>query len=148
MNGKSKAATPGAYLAELAEPRKGELTKLHRLIRKAAPKLAPTICAGMIGYGMYHYKYASGREGDWPLVGLASQKSYISLYVCATDGKRYLAEQYKAALPKASIGKSCVRFKRLDDVDLGVVERLVKQAAEIGFNLPGAAAGAARKRKR
>jgi hypothetical protein len=132
MIGKSSARTPTEYLASLEEPRRSEVTRLHRLIRKAAPGLAPRIESGMLAYGRYHYRYASGREGDWFVIGLASQKRYISLYVCATDDEGYVAESFKDRLPRASIGKSCVRIKRLDDVDLATVEKMVARAAKLG----------------
>jgi hypothetical protein len=122
------AKTPAEYLTSLNEPRKSELRKLHSLIRKTAPKLKPFIGRGMIGYGPYHYVYASGREGDSARIGLASQKHYISLYVECIDGK-YRVEEYRDQLPKASIGKCCIRFKKLADVDLKVIEALIKKAA-------------------
>jgi len=108
------------------------MQQLHDLIRRTVPDLAPLIRSGMIGYGTYHYKYASGREGDWAMLGLASQKNYISLYVtCMVEGK-YLAETYKSKLPKANIGKSCIRFKRIGDVDLKIIEELLRKAIEVG----------------
>lgn len=132
MKGNTKASTPKEYFDSLAEPRKAELKALDKLIRKAVPKLKPFMLSGMLAYGKFHYKYASGREGDWAVISLASQKNYISLYICAVDGKKYLAETYKKTLPKASIGKSCVRFKKLEDVDLAVIEEMVKKAAKLG----------------
>jgi len=86
----------------------------------------------MLGYGRFHYRYASGREGDASLIALSSRKNYISLYVLCTDGGGYLAEQYVDRLPKASIGKSCVRFKRTDDVDLDALRELIARAGQIG----------------
>jgi hypothetical protein len=87
--------------------------------------------SGMIGYGRYHFRYATGREGDWCLLGLASHKRYISLYVTAEDGKGgYLAEAYRDRLPKADIGKSCVRFTRLDDLDQDVLREMLREAAK------------------
>ena len=93
------------------------------------------ICAGMLGYGPFHFRYPSGREGDWFRIGLASNKNYISLYVCAADQRGYAAERYREKLPKASIGKSCVRFKRLEDLDAGTLRALIKEGAKIGFGL-------------
>ena len=98
---------------------------LHALIRKAAPSLKPFMIAGMLGYGPYHYRYASGREGDWCWIGLASQKNYIALYICVVEEGRYLAEGYKKQFPKASIGKSCIRFKKLEDIDVKALKELV-----------------------
>jgi hypothetical protein len=130
MQGKRTAATHDEYIDGLEEPRRSDLRALHELVRAAAPALEPTMEFGMPGYGKYHYRYDSGREGDWMLVGFASNKNYISLYVTATtaDGG-YLAESYQPRLPKASIGKSCVRFKRLSDVDTSALADLIKDAA-------------------
>jgi hypothetical protein len=125
---KAAPDTPADYLASLAEPRRSQLARLHAFIQKTAPRLKPQMHAGMIGYGMYHYVYATGREGDWPVVALCSRAQYISLYICATDDQGYLAEQSKHLLPKASIGKSCIRFKRLEDIDLAVIKKLLKRA--------------------
>jgi hypothetical protein len=123
------ASTPEAYIAALAEPRRTEIQTLHDLIRREAPDLEPHLHSGMLGYGKYHYRYDSGREGDWFVISLAPRKAYVSLYVTATDGKTYLAESYRPRLPKADIGKSCVRIKRLSDVDLDVVAELVREGA-------------------
>lgn len=126
------AQTPEEYIALVDEPRRSEIQALHELITATVPDLKPQIMSGMIGYGTFHYRYASGREGEWSLILLASQKNYISLYVCAGNGKEYLAESYKDKLPKTSIGKSCIRFKRLEDVDLQVVTELLKKAVTMG----------------
>ena len=130
MKGQLKVSTPAEYIAKLNEPRKSEIAALDKMIRKLAPKLAPFIHTGMLAYGPFHYKYASGREGDWFRIGLASNKNYISLYICATDGKTYVAEKFKESLPKASIGKSCVRFKRLSDLDQTALAKLIRKGAQ------------------
>ena len=129
MKGQLKVSTPAEYIAKLDEPRKTEIAAIDALIRKAAPKLEPFIHSGMLAYGPWHYKYASGREGDWFRIGLASNKNYISLYVCAGDDSGYIAERHKKALPKASIGRSCVRFKRLGDLDLAALKKLIREGA-------------------
>jgi hypothetical protein len=130
--------TPDEYLAAVDERRRPDLLALDALITATAPGLPRVLAGRMIGYGPFHYRYASGREGDATLIALAAQKRYISLYVlCSVDGG-YLAERYVDRLPKASIGKSCVRFTRLADVDEGVLRELVGEAARIG---PADAAG-------
>ena len=108
------ATSPDEYIDALDEPRRTHIPQLDRLIRDSAPNLERHIASGMLAYGPYHYRYPSGREGDWFRIALASNKRYISLYVTATDGERYLAETYKDRLPKADIGRSCVRFKAPD----------------------------------
>lgn len=125
MKSNSKAASPKEYIENLDEPRKSEIKKLDQLIQKTV-KFKPFMLSGMLAYGPYHYKYASGREGDWCAIALASQKNYISLYACMAEGRHYVAENYKTKLPKASIGKSCVRFKKLADVDEKILVELLK----------------------
>lgn len=128
----TSAKTPDEYIEMIPEPRKQDIQTLHALIQKTVPKLKPHILSGMIGYGTYHYRYASGREGDWSLIALASQKNYISVYVCCQENGTYLAEEYKNKLPKASIGKSCIRFKALKDIDQSVLTEIIKKAEIIG----------------
>ena len=129
------------YIAALAEPRRTDVAALDALIREHAPGLEPVVAGTMLGYGPFHYRYASGREGDTTLLGLASQKRYISLYVLCANGGRYLAESYAERLPKASVGKSCVRFARLSDLAPAVLAELVTEAARLG---PGDAADSGR----
>lgn len=121
------AKTPAEYIDLIDEPRKSEIKKIDSFIRKTVPNLKPYILVGMIGYGSYHYKSKSGREGDWAIIALASQKNYISIYICVSDGKEYLAEKYKSKL-KASIGKSCIRFKKIEDIDFDVLAEILKKA--------------------
>lgn len=124
----TKAQTRTEYLASLPEPRKSEIKKLDALIKKTLPTMKPFFLINMLAYGPFHYKSKSGREGDWCYFALASQKNYISLYVCVVDGKQYLAEKYKKELPKTSIGKSCIRFKKTEDIDLKVIVKILKEA--------------------
>lgn len=130
MQGKSTAATHDEYIDELPEPRRTELRALHELVTTTVPELKPTMEFGMPAYGKYHYTYKSGKHGDWMLIAFASNKNYISLYVTAApvDG-RELAEVYQPRLPKASIGRGCIRFKRLSDVDTEVLGTLFRTVA-------------------
>jgi len=130
MKGQLKVQTPAQYLAKLKEPRKSDVSALDALIRKTAPELRPFILTGMLGYGPMHYKYASGREGDSAWIALASNANYISLYICVSDGKQYVPEKYKKALPRAKIGKACVRFQKLADLDLEALARMIREGAE------------------
>ena len=118
------------YIESISEPRRSEVVILDKLIQKTVPKLKPYFAYNMIGYGSFHYKSKSGREGDWPIISLASQKNYISLYVCAIKDGKYLAEQNKDKFPKASTGKSCIRFKKLDDINLEALGKIIKKASQ------------------
>jgi Domain of unknown function (DU1801) len=124
--------TPDQYIAGLDEPRRTEVGRLDALIQRTAPQLERYVGSGMLAYGRYHYRYASGREGDTALIGLASRKQYISLYLIAADGRGYLAEQYRERLPKADVGKSCVRIRHLRDVDELTLAELIAAGAAFG----------------
>ena len=123
------AQTVDDYLASLPEGRREIVTAVHERVTAAVPDLEVKMWSRFIGYGSYHYVYASGREGDWFPIGLANNKGYVSLYICAGDEDGYLAEQNADRLGKVDVGKSCIRFKRLDDLDLDVVEELCRRAA-------------------
>jgi hypothetical protein len=125
------------FLAGLPADRRDTMTTLHKAIRKAVPKLAPAIMTGMgpspiIGYGKYRYRSASGREGDWFLIGLAAGKSYYSLHICVGDKDGYLVERNAAKLGKVKTGRSCINFKKLEDLKLDAAMGLVKQAEKSG----------------
>lgn len=126
------AKTVDEYIANIPEPRRGDILTLHKQIMKTVPHLKPLLRSGMIGYGTYHYRYESGREGDWSLVLLGSQKNYISLYICATENGMYIAESHRKQLPKANIGKSCIRFKSLKDVNQSELTYLIQKADTLG----------------
>ncbi len=125
--------TPTAYLAGLPAERRAELNALHAAIRKAAPRLKPHVAyAGtMLGYGPYHYKYASGREGDCPIVALSSRANYISLYISGQRNGRPIAEAAQARLGKVSVGKVCIRFKKLADLNVPAAMELVREASAL-----------------
>lgn len=110
---------------------------LHQAIRKTVPKLKPFVSAGMglglIGYGKYRYRSASGREGDWFHVGLAAGKAYYSLHICAGDcAGGYAVEQNAKRLGKVKTGRSCINFKKLEDLNVAVAMELVKHAEQVG----------------
>jgi hypothetical protein len=83
----------------------------------------PTVWGStIIGFGTYHYKYASGREGDWFLTGFAPRKQDLTLYIMAGFDR---SEALLARLGKYKTGKSCLYVKRLADIDLAVLKDLV-----------------------
>jgi hypothetical protein len=82
---------------------------------------------GLVGFGNYHYKYASGHEGDCFLAGFASRKSAITLYITA-GVERF--PKVLAKLGKHKAGKGCLYIKKLDDVNLSVLEDLLKQSVD------------------
>ena len=132
MKGQLDVKTPADYIAAVDDSRRPDIEALDALIRKHAPKLEPVIMGGMLGYGPFRYRYASGRQGDACTLALASNSSYISLYCSAADASGYVAERYRDRLPKARIGKSCVNFKKLTDLDQKALVALIKETAKMG----------------
>ena len=79
----------------------------------------------IVGFGSYHYKYASGREGDWPLVGLSPGKRHLTLYIMpGFDSYQTLLD----SLGKHRTGKSCLYLNRLRDIDMSTLEELIRQS--------------------
>jgi hypothetical protein len=79
----------------------------------------------IIGFGSYHYKYATGHEGDAPLVGFSSRKAKISLYFAPGETKR---EQLLKELGKHTSGKACVYINKMADIDVEVLKELIKES--------------------
>jgi hypothetical protein len=76
----------------------------------------------MIGYGSFGYLDSKKQKRDWPIIALANQKNYISIYVCGIAGEQYVAEKYEQELGKVSVGRSCIRFKKVEDVNLDTLK--------------------------
>ncbi|MCB9108447.1 MAG: DUF1801 domain-containing protein [Anaerolineales bacterium] len=81
----------------------------------------------IVGFGRYHYKYASGREGDWFLTGFSPRKQNLTLYIMAGFDEY---DNLMAQLGKYKTGKSCLYIKKLKDIDQAVLRELVKQSVE------------------
>jgi hypothetical protein len=125
-----KAKTVKEYLDSIGDDRRPDIKSLHLLIQKTSAKFKPWLAYNMLGYGVFKYSNYKKEIIDWPLVALASQKNYISLYICAVDKNGYLAEQHKKELGNVSVGKSCIRFKKLADLNLKVLDKVLKSAAK------------------
>lgn len=115
---------PDAWLAALDDVRRPQLEELDARIRKLAPGLRRYVNRGFLSYGDYTYRGKSGRTGEWMCIALASNKQYISLYSGPID-----LEPFVARLPKASLGRGCVRFKRVSDVDPAVIDEVIRASA-------------------
>jgi hypothetical protein len=128
MNGSCKAQTHEEYIAAVEEPKRTELQTLHNLIRETLPEFELVMISNFMGYGPFHYKGKSKScEGEWFRVGLSANKTGISIYICAGDANGYFPEQAKDRLGKASVGRSCIRFKKLQDINLETVKELLEK---------------------
>lgn len=97
------------------------ITKLMKEATGAEPQMWGS---SIVGFGTQHYTYASGREGDWPIIGFSPRKQNLTLYL----GIYGLEEQTEILqkLGKHSLGKGCLYIKRLSDVDLPTLKKLIK----------------------
>ena len=115
-----------AWLAAIDDPvRRADCQALAALMERITG--APPVMwgASIVGCGSYHYRYASGREGDAPLAGFAPRKGDISIYLnCDLSARADLLAQ----LGRHKIGKSCLYVRRLDEIDMAVLEQLVRES--------------------
>ncbi len=117
-----------AYLQAIEDEgkRKDALQILEMMQRISDEK--PMLWGGsMIGFGTYHYKYASGREGDWFLTGFSPRKQALTLYIMS-GFSRY--DDLMQQLGKFKTGKSCLYVKRLADIDLTILEQLIRESVD------------------
>lgn len=123
---KQTKASVAAYLAAITDAtRRTDCEDLAKLLAKATKHPAKMWGTSIVGFGSYHYKYESGREGDMCLVGFSSRKSEISIYGlnAAPDHEKLLSK-----LGKHKTGKACLYIRRLSDIDRKVLEKLVAEA--------------------
>lgn len=118
------------YLEAVPADRKAIINALHTFIQKTAPSLKPHFASNMLGYGAFPYRNYKNEQIEWPVISLANQKNYISLYVCAINHGSYVAEKFAKDLGKVSVGKSCIRFKKLEDVHLPTLKKVILFAAK------------------
>jgi hypothetical protein len=132
----SNAKTVDAYLAELPDERREAIESVRRVIRKNLPKgYEEGMQYGMIGYFVPHSLYPAGYHCDpkqpLPFAGLASQKNHMSLYLMCVYGSEehetWLRTAWAKTGKKLDMGKSCVRFKKVDDIPLNVIGEAVRR---------------------
>jgi hypothetical protein len=112
-----------AYIDALTDQtRRADAKALVKLMQSAAGEEPKMWGPSIIGFGSYHYKYDSGREGDMPLIGFSPRKAATVLYNLTGSGD---SEPLLAKLGKHTTGKSCLYIKKLADVDQKVLEALV-----------------------
>jgi hypothetical protein len=95
------------------------------IMQEATKAKAQMWGSSIIGFGKYHYVYASGREGDWMLIGFSPRKQNITLYLMGGFGQY---ENLLASLGKYTRGKGCLYIKRLSDIDLPTLEKLIQES--------------------
>lgn len=125
---KETKASVSAFLKKIADQNRRQdcfaLVDIMRDITKEEPRMWGT---SIVGFGRYHYKGASGREGDWMMIGFSPRKGDLTLYIMGGfDESANLMKR----LGKHKTGKSCLYLKSLADVDLAVLKKLVTKSVK------------------
>ena len=125
-------------MSELPDDRREAISKFRTILRKNLPKgLEECISYGMIGYVVPHKRYPAGYHCDpkqpLPFAGLASQKNYMALYLMTAyfqeSVAKVLRDGFQAAGKKLDMGKSCIRFRKLEDLPLDVIAKAVSMVS-------------------
>ena len=133
----STAKTPQAYVDSLPEERKVAIEKMRQAIKKTLPKgFEEVMCYGMLGYVVPHSLYPKGYHCDPKLplgfISLASQKNFVALYHMGIYANPKLLDWFVGEFPKHAkskldMGKSCVRFKKMNDIPYALISELVSK---------------------
>lgn len=138
----SKATTVAEYVKQLPEDRRKTIEAVRAVILKNMdPDFQETMAYGMIGYNVSHKIYPNGYHCDpkqpLPFAGLASQKNYMSLYLCAAYGdtsiEDWLRKEFEKAGKKLDMGKCCIRFKKVEDLPLTVIAEAFRKVSVVEF---------------
>ena len=119
---KETNASVDAFIAKQPEAIAADCRTIMQLMKKATGEEARMWGPGIVGYGRYAYKYETGREGEWMITGFSPRKANLTLYIMmGFEEEAALMEK----LGKHTTGKSCLYIKKLSDVDLKVLEKLI-----------------------
>ncbi len=125
-----KEKTLESYLANVPKEHQELMLFLHNFIKKSVPKLKPYFAHNMVGYGSFPYLNYKKEKIQWPIIALANQKKYISLFVCAVEKGLYVAEAHAKELGNVKVGKSCISVKKLEDLNLPALKKVLQFAAK------------------
>ena len=116
------------FLKKVENPTKREDSfKILELMKEITQEKPLMWGQSIVGFGSYHYKYSSGREGDWPLVGFSPRKKNLTLYIMS-GFERY--ELLLDNLGKFKTGKSCLYINKLKDLDIKILRDLILESVK------------------
>ncbi len=123
---KKNKASVEKFLDSVKDEKKREdsytVLKLMKQITKADPEMWGT---SIIGFGSYHYRYASGREGDWFVTGFSPRKQSLTLYIMSGFSKYH---DLLKKLGKFKTSKGCLYINKIEDIDIKILKELIKQS--------------------
>lgn len=118
---KIEAKNPAGYIAAISPERRPHVQKLRALVKKAVPEAKESIVWGMLGYEI------AGR----PFVCIASQKNYMSLYLCDLSVQPELRKKHAKALAGLKMGKSCINFSDVAELPLETIAAILREAPNV-----------------
>ena len=119
------------FLAQVEDPQKrADSSVLVAMMTRVTGKKPKMWGGSIVGFGEYHYKYPSGHEGDAPLAGFSPRKPEFSIYLYGMHEDSDDRSALLGKLGKHRMGKGCLYIKRLDEVDLAVLEQLVSNSVK------------------
>ena len=125
---KRNRASVQAFLRGIEDAtRRQDCRTLVTLMKQATGEKPEMWGTSIVGFGSYHYKGASGREGDWFLAGFSPRKQNLTLYIMAGFDEY---DELLDKLGKYSTGKACLYIKRLEDVDQSTLKKLIRQSSK------------------
>jgi hypothetical protein len=123
------ASVAGFLAAVPDEQRREDARRLCVLMREITSEPPAVWGTSIVGFGVYHYRYASGREGDGPLAGFAPRRQHLVIYLVGEFETRH--RSVLARLGPHRTGKGCLYIKRLDDVDPGALRELIDRSVRV-----------------
>jgi hypothetical protein len=114
-----------SFIKGVDEERRKDCTTLVRIMKHASGAPAAIWGTSIVGFGTYELKYANGRTADWPIISFSPRKQDLTLYV-----GRGIESTLLKALGKHKLSGGCLHIKRLSDVDLGVLEKVVSASVK------------------
>jgi len=127
---KTKATTKSVpeFLEQIEDPkRRADCITIAAMMGRLTNSKPKMWGESIVGFGDYHYKYASGREGDWFLAGFSPRKQNLTIYIM---GYLEFYTELLEGLGKFKHGKGCLYIKKLEDIDLKVLESLITSSIE------------------
>lgn len=118
-------ASVDAFLETVDPTKQDDSRELIALMQEVSGEPAKMWGQSIIGFGSYHYRYPSGREGDWMRIGFSPRKASFSLYI-SCDASEF--DDELARLGKTTHGRGCIYFKQLDDIDTDVLREMLEKA--------------------
>jgi hypothetical protein len=119
-------ASVTAFMAAIEDRQmRADAKKVAAMMRRVTGKRATMWGPGIVGYGRYHYHYASGRQGEFMITGFSPRKQALTVYIMSGFSR---FDKLMAKLGMYKTGKSCLSIRRLADVDEAVLERLIRES--------------------